>query len=253
MTRQRLSHFSLIALGLIFSTLFLSTSSRAQIPDEFTNLQVLDKKISKGELISIMRGFSGALNVRCNYCHIGGNGQSLDGVEFEKDDKQAKKSARMMMSMVSSINRDFVSKLKGTSNTGMEVACITCHRGQTHPRQIEDVLMEAHSSGGYEATAAVYDSLRSEYYGSQTFDFQETVLIGIAEEVSHEGEIENALKYLKLNEKHYPKSAWNFLMMGRLYMQSGDKKSAIASVERALVIEPDSRFGKQMLRKLKQE
>ncbi len=39
-------------------------TAAAQIPDKFTNLKVLPKDISKGELVGIMRAFSGALGVR---------------------------------------------------------------------------------------------------------------------------------------------------------------------------------------------
>ena len=45
----------------------------AQIPDEFTNLKLLPKDISKRELIGIMREFASGLGKRCNYCHPGGN------------------------------------------------------------------------------------------------------------------------------------------------------------------------------------
>lgn len=244
---------ALIAGGLMLIALSLPTNAIAQIPDEFTNLMVLNKKISKGELVGVMKSWTSALGVRCNYCHVGGSARSLDGMEFDKDDKQAKKTARLMMSMVSNINREFVSKVKGTSNTGMEVACVTCHRGQTHPRQIEDVLMTSHAEGGYQAGATMYDSLRTEYYGSQTFDFQEDVLISIAEDISRDGEFEDALKYLQLNEKHNPESVRNYLMMGRLYMRSGDKESAATSIEKALELDPENRLAKQMLEQIKKE
>lgn len=250
---NRLVLTALIAGGLMLTALSLPTNAIAQIPDEFTNLMVLNKKISKGELVGVMKSWASALGVRCNYCHVGGSAQSLDGMEFEKDDKQAKKTARLMMSMVSNINREFVSKLEGTSNTGMKVACVTCHRGQTHPRQIEDVLMTSHAEGGYESTAAVYDSLRAEYYGSQTFDFRFSVLTSIAEDLARSGDIENALKYLKLNEKHNPEAVWNYMMMGRLYMQSGDKESAAASIEKALKLDPENRHAKQMLDEITKE
>ena len=244
---------ALIAGGLMLTALSLPTNAIAQIPDEFSNLMVLNKKISKGELVGVMKSWTNALGVRCNYCHVGGSARSLDGMEFEKDDKQAKKTARLMMSMVSNINREFIGKVEGTSNTEMKVACVTCHRGQTHPRQIEDVLMKAHADGGYKAGAAMYDSLRAEYYGSQTFDFQETVLINIAEDISFDGEFEDALKYLQLNEKHNPESVWNYLMIGRLYLRSGDKESAATSIEKALELDPENRRAKQMLDQIKKE
>lgn len=243
----------MIAAGLILSTLSFSTNALAQIPDEFTNLKVLDEKIKKGKLVGIMKSWTRALGVRCNYCHVGGSAQSLDGMEFDKDDKQSKKTTRLMLEMVNNINREFVSKVEGTSNTGMEVSCITCHRGQIHPRQIEEVLLKSHADGGFKAAATVYDSLRAKYYGSHTFDFSIKALTRIAQDLSRSGDMEDALKFLKLNQKYNPESVWNYLMMGRLYMQSGDKESAAVSFEKVLELEPENRLGKQMLDQIKKE
>jgi len=57
----------LAALGALLT----ASPARAEIPDEFTNLEVLPEDITRGELVSIMRGFAGALGVRCNHCHVG--------------------------------------------------------------------------------------------------------------------------------------------------------------------------------------
>lgn len=243
----RITSAMLFAAAFVIVALSLPSGAAAQIPDEFTNLKVFDKNIGKGELVGIMRKWSGALGVRCNYCHVGGSEESLEGMEFDKDDKQAKKTARRMVSMVNMINGDFIGKLKGSSNTGMKVECVTCHRGQAHPRQMSELLSEAHEKGGYQAAATVYDSLRAEYYGSHTFDFQASVMTSLAENLARKGEIEAALKYLKLNERHNPESVWNLLMMGQLYMQSGDKESAVSSINKVLELEPDNALAKRLL------
>ena len=52
-------------------------TARAQLPTEFTNLEVLDPDIEQGELLGYMRDFSQHLGVRCHYCHVGEEGQSL--------------------------------------------------------------------------------------------------------------------------------------------------------------------------------
>ena len=59
------------------------TAAAAQIPDAFKNLQFHPEDITKGQLISVMRNFSFALGVRCQYCHVGG-----DGVCFEVRQRQ---------------------------------------------------------------------------------------------------------------------------------------------------------------------
>src|SRR6185503_1734772 len=69
----------------------VAAPAAAQIPDKFTNLKVLPKDISKDDLISTMRGFSGGLGVRCNFCHVGGTETDLTGMKFASDDKKEKK------------------------------------------------------------------------------------------------------------------------------------------------------------------
>ena len=61
----------------------------AQLPTRFENLLYFPKDIARDTLINIMRGFSFALGVRCQYCHAGGDGVSFVGVEFKSDDKPA--------------------------------------------------------------------------------------------------------------------------------------------------------------------
>jgi tetratricopeptide (TPR) repeat protein len=48
-----------------------------QIPDKFTNLQVLPKDLGKRELLETMKNFTRALGVRCQFCHIGEEGKPL--------------------------------------------------------------------------------------------------------------------------------------------------------------------------------
>ena len=78
----------------VLVALALATSAAAQIPDQFTNLKVLPKDIAKGELVSLMREFSGALGVRCGHCHVGESATSLEGFDFAADDKEPKRVAR---------------------------------------------------------------------------------------------------------------------------------------------------------------
>jgi hypothetical protein len=72
------------------------------------------------------RGFSPALGVSCGFCHV--------IPEYDKDDKQSKKTARIMFAMVNGINRDYLSKLPTEDGRpGPVVNCSTCHRGMTRP------------------------------------------------------------------------------------------------------------------------
>lgn len=106
-----------------------------------TNLQVLPKDWTRQQVVQVMQGFTMGLGVMCNYCHTemagaqpGPNGQiPLDAAS---DDKQAKKTARVMMRLVNDINSKLDSELgKSTSApNAMRVQCVTCHRGSAVPK-----------------------------------------------------------------------------------------------------------------------
>jgi hypothetical protein len=66
-----------------------------QWPEEPENLQVLPDGVKGRELGAIMRGFAGALGVRCQYCHAGKAGQELKPFDlttfdFTLDEKPTK-------------------------------------------------------------------------------------------------------------------------------------------------------------------
>src|ERR1700681_4386657 len=115
-------------LWIVFVAVLLSGNrASAQFPDKFTNLKVLPKDISKHELESTMRGFAFALGVRCGHCHVEKKAPEK-GFDFAADDKDAKKTARVMLQMVEAINRDYVSKIEKVDKTApIHVECVTCH------------------------------------------------------------------------------------------------------------------------------
>src|SRR5262245_47987825 len=101
-------------VSLSFCLLTLSTVSlaSAQIPDKFTNLQVLPKDSSKLQLVTTMRGFASALGVRCTHCHSGGSPDTLQGVDFASDAKWEKRTARTMLRMVNALESDYLAHLE---------------------------------------------------------------------------------------------------------------------------------------------
>jgi hypothetical protein len=90
----------------------------------FKNIQSL-KGVPADELIPAMQYFDASLGVTCHYCHA----EQGAGLAFEKDDKDEKKTARMMIAMTQAINKD---NFKG----GLEVGCATCHSGHAHPSTV---------------------------------------------------------------------------------------------------------------------
>ena len=76
-------------------------------------------KILKPEgLIPIMRSFTVALGVKCEYCHV--------EHDFASDDNPKKEIARKMLMMTHEINGKF-------PDGEMHVTCYTCHRGSNEP------------------------------------------------------------------------------------------------------------------------
>jgi hypothetical protein len=106
---------------------------RPELPDKFTNLQVLPKDISKEQLVDTMRLFSRSLGVRCDHCHE----VSMERQDWASDKKDAKNAARNMLKMVHVINADYMPKTEALpgEKSGDKVNCWTCHRGQKEPAQ----------------------------------------------------------------------------------------------------------------------
>jgi tetratricopeptide (TPR) repeat protein len=225
------------------------TVAEAQVPDTFTNLQVLPKDVSKSDLMTTMKGFTRALGERCVFCHVGDDSQGLRSFDFASDDKKHKTTARAMMLMVNNINTVQLAALKSREN--IDVECITCHRGQKEPRLIQDVLADKQKAEGLDATIEYYKALRDEHYGSHTYDFSENMLLGLAESMLREDHAEAAVKWTEVNIEYYPESAFSYFQLGMIHAQSGNSEEAIANLEWALQINPDIPPATRMLQKLK--
>jgi photosynthetic reaction center cytochrome c subunit len=85
--------------------------------ETFKNIQVL-KDMPADQLDKVMAIFTGALGVKCNFCHVPG--------QWEKDDKEEKNTARQMIKMMMAIDKE-------NFNGRTEVSCATCHAGRPHP------------------------------------------------------------------------------------------------------------------------
>ena len=128
---KRISIFSIIALFML--SLVQVSAAFAQIPDKFTNLKVLPKDIGKRDLINMMKGATRGLGVRCTFCHVG-EGDDLSTFDFAADEKIHKVKARVMFSMVSQINNEFLPKIAKKTEKPPQITCFTCHIGKEHPQ-----------------------------------------------------------------------------------------------------------------------
>jgi hypothetical protein len=224
-------------MAVICSASGIAPGLRAQIPDSFTNLRVLPKDIKRDSLVQIMRGFSLQLNVRCQYCHVGGDGVSFEGVEFSKDDDPDKVKARFMLQMVDSLNRVVLPNLPGLAGSPIRMECKTCHRGAPRPYLLTQLLERVRDSAGIEAAVVRYRELRQNLGMAGRFDFGEWEMNLWAERLAKAGRASDAITVYQLNLEFFPQSGSILGALGQLY-EPIDRTRAIEFYERVLMVAP---------------
>ena len=108
----------------------------------FKNIQVL-KGVPADQVIPAMQFIAASLGVECEFCHVKN--------AFEKDDKDEKVTARKMMQMMFTANKE-------TFEGKREVTCYTCHRGSTDPVGTP-VILESEPKPATEVAAVSSENL----------------------------------------------------------------------------------------------
>jgi len=239
------SWIALVGIG------FWAVAAAAQFPDKFTNLQVLPKDIPRSQLQSTMRGFAFALGVRCNYCHVEKTEGKKVELTFPADDKETKKTARVMLQMVATINQDYIGKLPMPAQPPVRVQCITCHHGLAQPRTLNSVLAEAIEQKGLDAAMALYRDLRQKYYGSGQYDFGETSLNQLSESLLAQKKYKEALAIMEMHfDSNHPDSLWSYHMLAQAHLANGLTEKAIADYRKVLELHPDDDWAKEQVQTL---
>ena len=98
-------------------------------PEKYKNIQVLTD-VPADQLDLTMRYIVAATGIQCAGCHVA----DAATAEFqpEKDDRPGKKTARLMMNMVKTIN---------AGDFGARVSCGTCHAGRNQPAGLQTATM----------------------------------------------------------------------------------------------------------------
>lgn len=123
----------------------------------------------RARLIQRMREFSFALGVRCQHCHSGGDGVSMEGVDFASDEKAAKKKARAMLHMTDEINGTLLPRVPARVHPAVGVDCATCHRGLAIPRTLQTTLLDTIAAEGIPAAVpAIASSGRTSFPPAST-------------------------------------------------------------------------------------
>jgi hypothetical protein len=221
-------------------------TAAAQVPDKFTNLQVLPKDIPKSELTGTMRKFAFALGTRCEHCHVQKADQSFD---YSLDDKEAKKTARVMLQMVATVNRDYISKV--AQPAPVQVECVTCHHGVTQPRTLNSILAEAIGKQGSDAAVAIYQDLRTKYYGTGAYDFSDVPLNQLTESLLAQKKTKEAVAIMEMNfAANNPTSVYSYHMLAMSHQANGQTEKARQDYAKDVELHPDDVWAKKQLETL---
>ena len=100
-----------------------------------SNLKVLPKDTKLATLVPLMRSFTQALGVRCQFCHsyTGPDPNALENFDFPSDAVPAKATARKMMMALDALNTSLLKDVGDKPAGEPRVSCYTCHRGDRKP------------------------------------------------------------------------------------------------------------------------
>jgi len=230
--------FTLVFLGLILG----AAPASSQIPDEFTNLKLLDPEIEKRQLVSIMKDWASGLGVRCTHCHVGPD--NLQGMDFATDEKATKRTARKMLLMSRAINRELLVGLpvveESERKRAQVVSCYTCHRGlSTPPRRVGFELTSVALESGAEEAVSRYRELVGAHGNAGQYDLRLSVLISLDSSHLVHHDTEGARTILANVLETDPELASGYAMLARLELSSENLEASEAAVAKALSIDPE--------------
>ena len=140
MRMRRYEVFTTVLGWLVLSNVAMAAGAVPQSPFKPpSNLRVLSKDTKLADIIPVMKGFTQALGVRCQFCHsyTGSDPNALENFDFAGDAVPAKTTARTMMVTVQAINGDLLKGVGSAAPSGQpKVTCYTCHRGERTPQTV---------------------------------------------------------------------------------------------------------------------
>lgn len=214
------------------------------------NLRYFPKDIPRQELVQRMREFSFALDVRCQYCHAGGDGVSMDGIVYASDEKPTKLKARAMLRMVDEINAGLLPKVPMRAEPRVSVDCATCHHGLPLPKTLQTTLLEIIEKDGVAKATERYRDLRQKTMASGKYNFGEWEINELARRLTAAGNTSAAIAILEMNAEFYPKSASIEFTLGELHRDRGEHEKAIHRYRAALQKNPEHQTAKKRLAEL---
>lgn len=238
----------LAGLGIALTSASLAAQAPGKWPpDSLINVKVFPRSTPVMQVVGAMRNVAMGLGVRCQYCHVGEEGMSLDQFDFAKDEKRTKAVARQMMLMVQEINKR-LDTIPERPTLKAEVTCLTCHRGVSRPLPLETILQDAATVGGTDSAVRVYRTLRERYYGRAAYDFGEPSLSIAAFRLGRANKFEEANALLRLNEEYFPTSSGIAVFRGNINLMRGDTTAGAVAFREALRRDPNNNEARGRLR-----
>ena len=238
----------LVGLAILLVPIGLASQAPGRFPpDSLVNVQVFPRTTPVMEVVGAMRNVAFGLGVRCQFCHVGEEGMPLERFDFASDEKRTKLVARQMMRMVQEINRR-LDTIPGRTSAGLQVACVTCHRGVSRPLPLATLLIDAALAAGSDSAIRAYRNLRERYYGRDAYDFGEPSLNTAAFRLGRAGKYDDAFALLKLNEEMFPNSSGMYVFRGNISLMKGDTTAAEAAFREAVRRDPSNGEARGRLR-----
>ena len=192
--------------------------------------------------VSQMQSIAQSLGVQCSYCHSAPRGSG--------EPEPKKEIARAMMAMTDDINaRIHAATGKGAGQV-TDIQCAYCHRGVPLPRPIGDIVWQTTRDKGVAAAIEQYRDLRQRFFGRSTYDFGEDALLAVSQQMAN-ARADDAIALTKLNLEFYPQSVRTYVALAFAQTRKLDDESAMASLEKALEIQPENSDVKGRLAQLK--
>ena len=202
-------------------------------PDTLVNTKVFPHSTPVPQVLGVMRNIAGDLGVRCQFCHVGKEGQPLSQFDFASDDKRTKLVARQMMLMLQEINRR-LDTIPGKPSPALQATCGTCHRGLSRPMPLATQMVETAAAAGADSAIRAYRALHARYYGRDAYDFGEQTLNTAAFRLARAGRFDEALALLRLNDEQYPAASSTLVTRGNVVLMRGDTAGAVAAFREAV-------------------
>jgi tetratricopeptide (TPR) repeat protein len=122
---------------------------------------------------------------------------------------------------------------------------------QPPKKSIASLLLKVIFDKGIESAIMIYHDLKTNH--PQSYDFEEKELNMLGYELLHQDKMESAIKIFRLNADVYP-NAWNvYDSLGEAYLRNNQKNLAIEYYNKSLVLNPNNKNAKQVLKRLNEE